>query len=123
VLVADDSEPIRQVLGQLVSGLRRLELVGEASDGLQTLDAIKRLKPDVVILDIRMPRMNGLEVLEAIQSEGTSCKVIVFSQFGDESYRKKCAQLGAHAFFDKIAEIEAFQLALKRLPSEVEASP
>ena len=120
MLVADDSAPIRQVLGQLVSGLRRFELVGEANDGLEALDAIRRLKPDVVILDIRMPRMNGLEVLQVMRAEGTRCKVIVFSQFGDEAYRKKCCELGAHAFFDKVAEIEAFQQALKLLPSESE---
>ncbi len=113
--MADDSAPLRQVIGKLVCATRRLELVGEANDGLAALQEIRRLKPDVVILDIRMPRMSGLEVLQALRAESTSCRVIVFSQFSDETYRKKCEELGAHAYFDKVREAEAFQRQLKRL--------
>lgn len=92
--------------------------MAEARDGCQALEAISRLQPDVAILDIRMPRMNGLEVLRALQSQAATCRVIVFSQLGDEVYRKKCGELGAHAFFDKVADFDDFLQALKRLPSD-----
>ena len=117
-MVADDSGQVRRLLNRLLAGLKGLELVAEARDGCQALVAIRRVQPDVVILDIRMPRMNGLEVLRTLQSQAAPCKVIVFSQLGDEVYRKKCEELGAHAFFDKVADFDDFQQALKRLPSE-----
>ena len=120
--MADDSGPVRQMLHRLLAGLKGLELVGEARDGCQALEAISRLQPDVMILDIRMPGMNGLEVLKALQSQGTACRVIVFSQLGEEVYRKKCDGLGAHAFFDKVADFDDFQQALKRLPADFAAA-
>jgi DNA-binding NarL/FixJ family response regulator len=110
--VADDSAPVRQLLGRLLSGLAQFELIGEACDGCQALEAITELQPDLVILDIRMPGMTGLEVLQALRKQASRSKVIVFSQLGDEAYRTKCFELGAHAFFDKIADFDAFHRAL-----------
>jgi YesN/AraC family two-component response regulator len=109
------------MLNRLLAGLKGLELVAEAKDGCQALEAITRFQPDVVILDIRMPKMSGLEVLKALQSQGATCRVIIFSHLGDEVYRKKCDELGAHAFFDKVADFDDFQQALKHLPTDFAA--
>jgi DNA-binding NarL/FixJ family response regulator len=115
VLVADDSRMVRQMLFRLLAALPQFEIVGQANDGRRALKAIHQLNPDVVILDIRMPKFNGLEVLESLQKQALSCKVIVFSQLGEEPYRKRCLQLGARGFFDKVAEFDQFHQALKKM--------
>jgi DNA-binding NarL/FixJ family response regulator len=115
VLVADDSRLVRRMLVRLLAALPQFEIVGQAKDGRRALEAIRQLNPDVVILDIRMPKINGLKVLESVQQQALSCKVLVFSQLGEEPYRKRCLQLGARGFFDKVAEFDQFHQALKKM--------
>ena len=93
----------------------RFKVVGEAEDGCAALEAITKLQPDLVILDIRMPRMNGLEVLQALKTQAWPGNVIVFSQFGEEAYRDKCFELGACHFFDKVSDFEEFHCLLKEI--------
>jgi len=112
VLVVDDSSAVRQVLSRLLSPLPQFELIGEAEDGCQALGAIAELQPDLVILDIRMPKVSGLEVLQKLQQQHSTCRVVVFSQVGDEIYRQKCLQLGAEDFFDKVTGFDQFQQKL-----------
>ena len=121
VLLADDSQAIRQVLLRLFSTLPHFKVIAEAEDGCQALAAINRLQPDVVILDIRMPRMSGLEVLEQLKENPSGCKVLVFSQHGEQAYRRKCRELGAYGFFDKLSGIEEFQKALRQI--DIRSSP
>jgi YesN/AraC family two-component response regulator len=115
VLVADDSEAVRQVLRRLFAGLPQFQMVGEAEDGCEALESIRRWQPDLVILDIHMPRMNGLEVLQALKGQSLSCKLIVLSQHDEESYRHKCMELGAIAFFDKVTGFDQFHQLLKQM--------
>jgi len=113
VLLVDDSEPVRQVLQRLFSALPWFKVVGEAEDGCQALEAITKLDPDLIILDIRMPRMNGLEVLQALKKQSSARRVIVFSQYGEKPYRDKCLELGACGFFEKVAGFDEFHRLLK----------
>jgi DNA-binding NarL/FixJ family response regulator len=103
------------MLHRLLAALPQFQVVGEAQDGSQALEAIAELHPDIVILDIRMPELNGLEVLESLQKQGSTCQALVFSQFADELYRNKCLQLGAQGFFDKVAGFDDFHRALKEM--------
>jgi CitB family two-component system response regulator MalR len=111
----DNSGPVRQLLKRLLSALPQFQLVGEAENGCLALDAIIRLDPDLTILDIHMPGMSGLEVLQALRSKGLTRKVIVFSQLGEEVCRQRCLELGAHDFFDKITGFDRFHQALKEM--------
>lgn len=111
----DDSEPVRQVLRRLFAGLPQFQIIAEAQDGLQALEAMAQWQPDLVILDICMPRMNGLEVLQALKAQPQPCKIIVFSQHDEESYRHKCLELGACDYFDKITGFERFHRQLKQM--------
>ena len=115
VLLADDSQAIRQGLQRLFSTLPHFEVVAEAEDGCQALEAINELQPDLAILDIRMPRMNGLEVLQKLKENASSCKVLMFSQYGEQAYRRKCRELGAYGFFDKVSGIDRFHKALRQI--------
>jgi len=115
LLIVDDSGLIRETLTSLCSLMPRLKVAGHAADGIEGMAAIREFKPDVVTLDIRMPRMNGIEVLQAIQAEKIDCKIIVLSAFTDEIYVKKCFELGAHYVFDKGTEFDQAMEVLRSL--------
>jgi DNA-binding NarL/FixJ family response regulator len=106
LLIVDDSTEIGAMLARACIRLPRYKIVGQALDGLEAMEAIRTLAPDLITLDIRMPRMSGIEVLKAIKAEGLRCKVIVFSGAGEEEYRQECLGLGADYFFDKSREPE-----------------
>ncbi len=77
-----------------------------AETGTQALELVQRLRPDVVTLDIRMPELSGLKVLEAMRTESERPLVIVLSGLTELEYRDKCLQLGAEFFFNKATEFE-----------------
>ena len=114
VLIVDDSARLREGLTSLCSLQSELEVVGTAGDGVEALEAIRNLKPDVVSLDIRMPRMSGIEVLKAIRRDRLSCTPIVLSGMADKIFRQKCLELGAKYVFDKDTELEKFLRTLGR---------
>ena len=107
-VIIDDSVVIRQRLVNLLVELPGVEVSGVATDGFEGLDAIQRLRPDVVILDIRMPGMGGIELLETLQADDKpSPTIIVLTNFPYPAYRKRCQELGARYFFDKSTEFAA----------------
>lgn len=99
VAIADDNERIRHNLKNLVSNEQDMTIVGSASDGLAAISMIKRTNPDVVLLDIIMPKMDGLGVLEEIQKDTEIQKkpaFIVLTAMGQEMITKEALNLGAH---------------------------
>jgi len=115
VLIADDSGLIRNTLACLCSLIPRVEVVGQAANGLEAIAAIRKLQPDVVTLDIRMPRMSGVEVLKAVKAEQLDCTVIILSVMTQEICLKKCLELGADHVFDKATEFEKALEVLRKL--------
>jgi len=114
VLIVDDSAMLREGLTSLCALQSELEVVGTAGDGFEALEAIRDLKPDVVSLDVRMPKMNGIEVLRAIRRDRLRCTPIVLSGMTDEVFRRKCMELGAKYVFDKGTDLEKFLQTLGR---------
>jgi YesN/AraC family two-component response regulator len=114
VLIVDDSAKLREGLTSLRELQSELEVVGTAGDGVEALEAIRNLKPDVVSLDIRMPGMSGIEVLKAIRRDRLTCTPIILSGMADKIFRKKCLELGARYVFDKSTELEKFLRVLSR---------
>ncbi len=105
IIVAEDSSVVRTLLTALLNRIERLEIIGVAPDGAVALQLIRGLKPDVVILDIEMPNMSGLEVLKEIRKdEDDSTVVIIFT--ADEAYRDECLLNGANYFLDKVTEFK-----------------
>ena len=80
VLLVDDEPPARRRLIRLLLGFSDVEVVGEAADGVEALEAIRTLRPDLVLLDVRMPRMDGL----AVAAAGEGLPPIVFTTAHDE---------------------------------------
>ena len=117
VFIADDSQVIRERLSALLSEIEGLEIIGEAKDGLEGRDAILEQKPDVVILDIRMPWRNGLDMLRDIKESNPDIKVIILTNYPYPQYRRRCMEEGADYFFDKSSEFEKVPEVLAKLIS------
>ncbi len=106
VFIADDSQVIRERLSALLSDIEGIEVIGEAQDGFEARDGILTLKPDVVILDIRMPGRNGIDVLRDIKESNPDIMVIILTNYPYPQYRRRCMEKGADYFFDKSNEFE-----------------
>ncbi len=113
-VVADDSKIVRERVTDMLRELMLIETIDQAVDGLDALEVIARVKPDLVVLDIQMPSAdgkrvdNGMDVLKVIKAEPHAPVVIMLSNFAEPQYRARCKQLGADAFLDKSNEF--FQL-------------
>jgi len=119
ILIADDSKIYRTYMIDLLSRVERIEIVGQAEDSPGAVEAIERLKPDVAILDIRMPGGDGILALETIKRNKVNPKTIMFTNYPYPQYRNKCMDAGADYFFDKSTEFEKLVETLKELAQEV----
>lgn len=106
VLIADDSEVIVQRLMALLAHVRGVEIVDQVGTVEETREAVRRLRPDAVILDMQMPGGSGIDVLESMKKERLIATVIVLTNHPYALYRKKCLQVGAKFFLDKSSEFE-----------------
>jgi DNA-binding NarL/FixJ family response regulator len=115
VFIADDSKVVRERLKEMLFEIQGIEIIGQAGDGLQATNLIEKLNPDVAILDIRMPRGNGINVLQNIKKNNPALIVIMLTNYPYPQYRKKCMKAGADYFFDKSTEFEKVTEVLEKL--------
>ncbi len=113
VLVADDHPVVRKGLQMCLAREERLKLVGEAADGDEALRMARELTPDVVLMDITMPRMNGLAVTEALRKDLPKIKVLVLSVHSTKEYVFRIIQAGAHGYVSKEAPPEELLRAIE----------
>jgi DNA-binding NarL/FixJ family response regulator len=106
VLIVDDSQQIRERLAVLLAESGRIRVVGQAGSGREALEAFCRLTPDTVILDIRLPDRNGIELLREIKARRPDTTVIMMTNYDYDHYRRRCRQLGADHFLNKTLEFE-----------------
>lgn len=104
VIVADDSELLRERIKSVLTSCANVELVGEAADGRTVVRMVKELVPDVVILDIQMPEVNGIKALKEIRKGGSRATICVLTNFPYTQYRDRCFAEGADYFLDKTSE-------------------
>jgi two-component system response regulator NreC len=95
ILISDDHEIVRQGLKQLIDDQKDMAVVGEAQDGRETLAKVKSLRPDVLLLDISMPRLSGLETLCLIKETMPDLRIVVFSMHKKEAYVRQALATGA----------------------------
>ena len=100
VVIADDHEVVRRGLASLLAG-SEVKILGEASNGEEALKLAKKLKPDVVLLDIRMPGKDGLATLEKIRAELPTVRVVMLSTFDNPTYVARAVAAGAHDYILK----------------------
>ena len=106
VFIADDSLIVREHLVTMLEELAGIEIVGQAENVAEAISAIRILKPDAVILDIRMPGGSGIDVLQNIKQDDSAVLVIVLTNYPYPVYRQKCLQAGADFFLDKSTEFD-----------------
>jgi DNA-binding NarL/FixJ family response regulator len=113
ILVADDHNLVRAGLTALIAHLTDMQVVGEASDGRQALRMVRELKPDMVLMDIAMPGLNGLEAAERIHDLEPQTKVIILSMFASEEYVAQALKAGAAGYLLKDSATTELEMALK----------
>jgi len=118
VFIVDDSALVRERLTAMISELPEIEIIGQAEDAQKAINSIRILKPDVTILDIRMPGGNGIEVLENIKKDKSAPLIIILTNYPHPQYRKKCMDSGADFFFDKSTEFHKVIKVLEKLIQE-----
>ncbi len=122
IFIAEASTEVRKRLVELVSGLPGEVLIGEAGNALEAIVSIQRLKPQVVIMDFRMPNGNSLQAVAAVRALDATACIIKLSTFPFPQYREKCLRAGANYFFDKASESEQIVAILKQLLTETSQS-
>jgi DNA-binding NarL/FixJ family response regulator len=112
VVIADDQALVRTGF-QMILKARGIEVVGEAADGAEAVDAVRRLRPDVVLMDIRMPVMDGLEATRRILASATDCRILILTTFDLDRYVYAALAAGASGFLLKDVTPEHLAAAVR----------
>lgn len=112
VVLTDDHVFVRDGIKSLLENEANIVVVGEATDGLEALKVIEELKPDLLILDIRMPNLTGIEVVEKLRAQGNLVKIVMLSMHESEEYVLKSIKAGADGYLLKGSSKEEFLKAV-----------
>jgi DNA-binding NarL/FixJ family response regulator len=115
LFIAEDQRMLLGALGSLLDLEADMEVVGQAMNGAEALSAILELKPDVCLMDIEMPAMNGLEVAEELVQRGASSKVIILTTFARPGYFERAVKSGVHGYLLKDGEIDELAEAIRKV--------
>ena len=107
VLIVDDVAPVRRGLRTVLSLSGELEIVGEASNGLEAIRLTESLKPDVVLMDLEMPVMDGYRATRQIKTKFPECRIVALTVHDYESARAEAHESGVDAFLVKGASVES----------------
>ena len=115
ILLVDDDQAFRTVLRRLLEKERGFNVVGEAGDGLEALEQIRVLSPDIILMDLAMPRLNGLEATRRIKTERPGSTVVILTQHQEPAYQRAAAQSGADAFLPKTTRLADLLTTIRQL--------
>ena len=101
VVLADDHDVVRQGLKRLLDRAPEIVVVGEASDGVEALTSVQELQPDVLLLDIEMPKMDGIEVARRLQEANVRVRILILSAYDDREYIRALLDLGVSGYLVK----------------------
>ena len=113
ILVVDDHTILRDGICALLTLASDMEVVGEAANGREALEKVKELEPDVVIMDIAMPLLGGLETTRRMRKEFPGTKVLALTQYADKEYVFPVIEAGAHGFISKTAASSELALGIR----------
>lgn len=117
VVLADDHVLVRDGIKALLEDQQGIQVIDEASNGLEALEVIKKQKPHLLIVDIRMPELNGIEVVREVNKKYSDVRTLVLSMHDSEEYVVKAIQAGADGYLLKGASKEEFLKALHKVAS------
>ncbi|AYN04585.1 response regulator transcription factor [Flavobacterium sp. 140616W15] len=112
VVLADDHVFVRDGIKSLLNNEPNIEVVGEAADGIETLEVVTNKQPDLLIVDIRMPFLTGIEVVEKLREQNQLVKIIILTMYESEEYVLKSIKAGADGYILKGSSKEEFLKAL-----------
>jgi DNA-binding NarL/FixJ family response regulator len=118
VLIADDQTLFREGIKDLLENEKGIEVVGEAADGHEALRLVKKLKPNVILLDIKLPQMDGIEATRQIHKDCPDTNVLILSSFEDESHVMEAIQAGANGYLSKMLPASELVSALKTFANQ-----
>jgi DNA-binding NarL/FixJ family response regulator len=114
ILIADDLEHVRQGLRTMLELTGDLEVVGEASNGLEAIQLADQLEPDVVLMDLEMPELDGLEATQRIKDRHPGIGVVMITIYDNASNRERAARAGVEAFLQKGTAFETLLAAVRQ---------
>ena len=119
VLLADDHKPFREALRNMLQRDPDIEVAGEAGDGIQAVELARSLLPDVVVMDIRMPRLNGIEAIARLLAVHPPVKVIVLSVNSERIFASEMLAAGARGYVTK-SDAEELPRAIRAVMNNLE---
>lgn len=115
VLIADDHSMVRQGLKQIVELEEDMEVIAQASNGQEAVEIALKLSPDVILMDINMPVLNGIQAINQLKSKGCNSKIIVLTIHADREYLIKTIQMGAAGYVLKDADSDVLIKAIRNV--------
>ena len=115
ILIADDHILVRRGLRAILNQMDNVEVVGEASDGLEAVSLAKELKPDIVVMDISMPQLDGIGATSQIQRLGLPTQIVVLSMYDNPDLVQKAIQTGAKGYLVKRSVSEELMAAINQI--------
>jgi DNA-binding NarL/FixJ family response regulator len=112
VVLADDQRVVREGLASLLGLLPDIEVLGTASDGEEAIALVERLRPDVVLMDLRMPRCDGVAATRRLREQGSTTKVVVLTTYADDRSVVEALRAGARGFLTKDAGADEIERAI-----------
>jgi CheY-like chemotaxis protein len=120
VFIADDSKPVAEMLTELLSSPGHIEVVGVGETEAAAIEAIQRMRPDVVVLDLQLKGGSGANVIKAVRADGTLAGIylVVASNHNSPQLKAGCLELGANGYYDKVKEVGELMARLVQLADE-----
>ena len=113
VVLAEDHHVVRQGIRALLEQTEDIEVVGEVEDGQAAVDVVQRLAPDVLVLDIGMPRLNGIQATAQVRTQQPATQVVILSMYSDETLVRQALRSGARGYLLKRSATEELLLAIR----------
>jgi len=115
ILVVDDADEVRRDLRTILQLTPDLSVAGEAANGLEAVELAAHLTPDVVLMDLRLPGLDGFEATEQIKKRDPAPAVVILTIYGQEEHRARAVSQGADAFVEKAAGVDTLLAAIRRV--------
>lgn len=115
LVIAEDQALVLGALASLLSLETDIEIIARAADGAAALEAVRRFRPDILLSDIEMPQLTGLDVAEAIGREGLNTRVLIVTTFGRAGYLRRAMDAGVRGYLLKDTPVEALATAIRKV--------
>ncbi|MFT4008160.1 MAG: response regulator, partial [Lacrimispora sp.] len=119
IIIVEDEVKIRTAMGRLIEDVTGHKVIGEAKNGKEGLELFFKYRPDLIITDIRMPEMDGLEMLKALHEKGIPFHAVILSGYAEFDYARQAMALGVNDYLLKPVSVEDVKELLERLDQKL----